>query len=284
MKIKKLGSLAVAGVMAATIALAGCSGTSTTSGSSAGSASTSKAAEVDGAKEYVLVNDGKLTVGTSAEYAPFDYKDDNGEYKGFDLELIAKIADKLGLEVEYVNNDFDSLVAGVASSTKYDVSIAAMTITPARKKTIDFTDPYYTDDQAIVIKNDNTEVTADNVSEKLNSADATLIVQSGSTAESFAKENFPEATIKAVKDATECFSMLQSDQGTAVITNRSVAAQLTAEQFNTCSVVKMFSTGEEYGIAVNKGNTKLKKDMNTALQELIDDGTVDALMTQYNLK
>ena len=286
MKIKKLGSLAIAGVMAATIALTGCSGSSTssTSGSTAGSAETTKTAKVDGSDEYALVNEGKLTVGTSAEYAPFEYLDDNGDYKGFDLELIAKIADKLGLEVEYVNNDFDSLVAGVASGTKYDVSIAAMTITPERKESVDFCDSYYTDDQSVVTKVDNADITEDNYEEKLNSSDATIIVQSGSTAESFAKENFPNATLKSVKDATECFSMLQSDQGDAVITNRSVAAQLTAEQFNTCHVIKMISTGEEYGIAINKGNTKLEADINSALQELVDDGTVDALMTQYNVK
>ena len=270
MKIKKLGSLAIAGVLAATVALTGCSGNATTtSGSTAGSSEKTTQAKVDGSKEYALVKDGTLTVGTSAEYAPFEYKDDNGDYKGFDLELIAKIADKL---------------ACFAAGTRYYFSIAAMTVTPARKKSVDFSDSYYRDDQAIVTKNDNADITGDNYKDKLDTSDATLIVQSGSTAEAFAKENFPNATIKPVKDATECFSALQSDQGTAVITNRSVAAQLTADQFNTCHVVKQVSTGEEYAIAINKGNTKLKKDINKAIQELTDDGTVDALMTQYNIK
>ena len=85
------------------------------------------------------------------------------------------------------------------------------------------------DDQAIVTKVDNTDITADNYSEKLNNADATIIVQSGSTAEAFAQENFPKAKIVPYKDATECFSALQSDKGDAVVTNRSVASQLTAE-------------------------------------------------------
>lgn len=285
MKIKKLGAMAIAGLMAATIALTGCSGQAA-SGSAAGSSKseTTKTAKVDGAKKYALVKDGTLTVGTSADYAPFEYKDDSGDYKGFDLELAAKIADKLGLKVAYVNNDFDSLVAGVASGTKYDVSLSAITETPERKKTVDFTDSYYMDDQAIVTKSDNGDITADNYSDKLNNADATLLVQSGSTAESFAKENFPKADVKAVKDATECFSMLQSDKGTAVVTNRSVAAQLTADQFKTCHVVKMISTGEEYSIAINKGNTKLKGDINKAIKDLTDDGTIDKLMAEYKIK
>ena len=133
-------------------------------------------------------------------------------------------------------------------------------------------------------KVDNTDITADNYSEKLNNADATIIVQSGSTAESFAQENFPKAKIVPYKDATECFSALQSDKGDAVVTNRSVASQLTAEQFNTCQTIKQISTGEEYAIAINQGNTKLKEDINQAIKDLTDDGTIDALMAKYNIK
>ena len=193
MKLKKLGAFAATGAMALALALTGCGSSNATSGSDAGSSSSddAKVEKVDGSKEYALVKDGTLTVGTSAEYAPFEYKDDNGDYQGFDLELIKAIGDKLGLDVEYVNNDFDTLVPGVASGAKYDVSIAAITDTPEREKEVTFSDSYYMDDQAIVTKVDNTDITADNYSEKLNNADATIIVQSGSTAESFAQENSP---------------------------------------------------------------------------------------------
>lgn len=286
MKLKKLGAFAATGAMALALALTGCGSSNATSGSDAGSSSSddAKVEKVDGSKEYALVKDGTLTVGTSAEYAPFEYKDGNGDYQGFDLELIKAIGDKLGLDVEYVNNDFDTLVPGVASGAKYDVAIAAITDTPEREKEVTFSDSYYMDDQAIVTKVDNTDITADNYSEKLNNADATIIVQSGSTAEAFAQENFPKAKIVPYKDATECFSALQSDKGDAVVTNRSVASQLTAEQFNTCQTIKQISTGEEYAIAINQGNTKLKDDINQAIKDLTDDGTVDALMAKYNIK
>ena len=116
MKLKKLGAFAATGAMALALALTGCGSSNATSGSDAGSSSSddAKVEKVDGSKEYALVKDGTLTVGTSAEYAPFEYKDDNGDYQGFDLELIKAIGDKLGLDVEYVNNDFDTLVPGVA--------------------------------------------------------------------------------------------------------------------------------------------------------------------------
>ena len=97
MKLKKLGAFAATGAMALALALTGCGSSNATSGSDAGSSSSDdvKVEKVDGSKEYALVKDGTLTVGTSAEYAPFEYKDDNGDYQGFDLELIKAIADKL---------------------------------------------------------------------------------------------------------------------------------------------------------------------------------------------
>ena len=116
---------------------------------------------------------------------------EDGEYKGFDLELAQAIADDLGLELKIENVDFDTIVPGVASGTKYDMGIAAITATPEREKEVGFTDSYYMDDQAIVTMADNTEITGDNYADALNAEGVKIAVQSGSTAEAFAKENFP---------------------------------------------------------------------------------------------
>ena len=270
------GFAAIAG-----LGLVGCGGNSTSGTSSAGSSAGSAASSSkDG---YTLVKDGTLTVGTAAEYEPFEYMED-GQYKGFDLDLIQDIAKKLGLTVEFANVDFDTIVPGVSSGAKYDVGIGAITVTPERKKEVDFTDSYYMDDQAIVTMKDNADITSDNYKEKLDSADAKIAVQSGSTAEAFAKENFPNAELVPFKNATDCFSALQAGQSVALVTNRSVAAQLVATSFDNEQVVKLISTGEEYAIAVNKDNSGLKDAINKALKELTDDGTVDSLMGQYNIK
>lgn len=270
------GFAAIAG-----LGLVGCGGSSTSGTSSAGSSAGSAASSSkDG---YTLVKDGTLTVGTAAEYEPFEYMED-GQYKGFDLDLIQDIAKKLGLTVEFANVDFDTIVPGVSSGAKYDVGIGAITVTTERKKEVDFTDSYYMDDQAIVTMKDNADITGDNYKEKLDSADAKIAVQSGSTAEAFAKENFPNAELVPFKNATDCFSALQAGQSVALVTNRSVAAQLVATSFDNEQVVKLISTGEEYAIAVNKDNSGLKDAINKALKELTDDGTVDSLMGQYNIK
>ena len=275
-KMKKLGAVAASLAFAGALALTGC-GNSDAPADSAGSA------DASGSDTMQLVTDGTLTIGTSAEYEPFEYMDD-GEYKGFDLELAQAIADDLGLELKIENVDFDTIVPGVASGTKYDMGIAAITATPEREKEVGFTDSYYMDDQAIVTMADNTEITGDNYADALNAEGVKIAVQSGSTAEAFAKENFPNAELVPFKNATDCFAAVQSSQANALVTNRSVAAQLVATSFSNEQVIKQISTGEEYAIAVNKDNTALLDALNDSIDKLTEDGTVDELMTKYNIK
>lgn len=275
-KMKKLGSVAASLAFAGALALTGC-------GNSDAPADAAGSADASGSDTMQLVTDGTLTIGTSAEYEPFEYMED-GEYKGFDLELAQAIADDLGLELKIENVDFDTIVPGVASGTKYDMGIAAITATPEREKEVGFTDSYYMDDQAIVTMADNTEITGDNYADALNAEGVKIAVQSGSTAEAFAKENFPNAELVPFKNATDCFAAVQSSQANALVTNRSVAAQLVATSFSNEQVIKQISTGEEYAIAVNKDNTALLDALNDSIAKLTEDGTVDELMTKYNIK
>lgn len=275
-KMKKLGAVAASLAFAGALALTGC-------GNSDAPADAAGSADASGSDTMQLATDGTLTIGTSAEYEPFEYMED-GEYKGFDLELAQAIADDLGLELKIENVDFDTIVPGVASGTKYDMGIAAITATPEREKEVGFTDSYYMDDQAIVTMADNTEITGDNYADALNAEGVKIAVQSGSTAEAFAKENFPNAELVPFKNATDCFAAVQSSQANALVTNRSVAAQLVATSFSNEQVIKQISTGEEYAIAVNKDNTALLDALNDSIAKLTEDGTVDELMTKYNIK
>lgn len=275
-KMKKLGAVAASLAFAGALALTGC-------GNSDAPADAAGSADASGSDTMQLVTDGTLTIGTSAEYEPFEYMED-GEYKGFDLELAQAIADDLGLELKIENVDFDTIVPGVASGTKYDMGIAAITATPEREKEVGFTDSYYMDDQAIVTMADNTEITGDNYADALNAEGVKIAVQSGSTAEAFTKENFPNAELVPFKNATDCFAAVQSSQANALVTNRSVAAQLVATSFSNEQVIKQISTGEEYAIAVNKDNTALLDALNDSIAKLTEDGTVDELMTKYNIK
>ncbi len=93
--------------------------------------------------------DGVLTVGTNAEFPPFEYVGDDGEPDGFDIALIKAIGEKLGVDVEVENMEFDSLVASIGS--KIDVAIAGMTVTDERKNMVDFSDSYYQAVQYVLV-------------------------------------------------------------------------------------------------------------------------------------
>ncbi|MFR7669774.1 MAG: transporter substrate-binding domain-containing protein [Collinsella sp.] len=113
MKLKKLGAFAATGAMALALALTGCGSSNATSGSDAGSSSSTTLRSRRSTAQGVRARQGRHADRRHlCRVRPFEYKDDNGDYQGFDLELIKAIGDKLGLDVEYVNNDFDTLVPG----------------------------------------------------------------------------------------------------------------------------------------------------------------------------
>ena len=213
-----------------------------------------------------LLTAGKLTVGTSPDFPPFENLE-NDEYVGLDMDLAKALADKLGLELELKNLQFDAIVPAVAAGGQVDLGISGITIEPEREEQVDFSDPYYIDDLAVVAMKDNADVTADTYADALNQSGVVIAVQSGTTGESYAQENFPNATTQPYGNATDSFAALQSGQANAVVTD--------------AQVIKEIATGEEYGIAVNKDNGGLLSAVNDALAELTSDGTVDELTNKY---
>lgn len=263
------------GAFAGMIALAGC-GSSAGGNKAAASAAASTAAETG---DLGLVSAGKLTIGVSPDFPPFDNME-NGNYVGLDIDLAKDLADKLGLEVEYKNLQFDAIVPAVAAGGQVDLGISGITVEPDREKQVNFSDSYYIDDQCIVVMKDNTSVTADDQS-ALNAAGVTIAVQSGTTGESYAKENFPNATTQPYGNATDCFAAMQAGQAQAVVTNKAVGKQMVADAYTDAQVVKEVATGEEYACAVSKDNDALLSAVNDAIKQLQDDGTLDALVKKY---
>ncbi len=256
--------------MAAMAALAGCGG----SGSS--SASTSAASD----SSYTLVTDGKLTIGTSPDFPPFENLE-NDEYVGLDMDLARALAEKLGLEVEFKNLQFDAIIPAVAAGGQVDLGISGITIDPERAEQVDFSDSYYIDDLAVVAMKDNADVTSDTYADALNQDGIILAVQSGTTGESYAQENFPNATTQPYGTATDCFAAMQAGQAVAVVTNKAVGAKMVKDSYTDAQVVKEIATGEEYGVAVNKDNSALLDAINDAIDELEQDGSLDDIVNKY---
>ncbi len=271
MKLKKAGAFAAGALMALSLGMFGCS-----SQASSSSASSSAAEETT---EMVLLNDGQLTVVTSPDYPPFENLVD-GEEVGFEMDLFQAVADEMGLTLNVVPLQFDAIIPAITAGGQGDIGASGFSVDPERAKEIDFTATYYVDDQAVAVM-DNSTITEENAAEALNSADVTIAVQTGTTGEVFAQENFPNATIQGYGNSTDCFAAVQSGQATAVCTNLAVVADMTSEAYPDIHIVLREATGEEYAAVVSKDNPALLEAVNAALEKLQADGTIDDLKTKW---
>lgn len=280
MSKKKWLALVAAGALAAALALVGCASGNSGSGSASGSASASASGSASASTEMKLVKEGKLLIATSPDFPPFENLE-NGEMVGLDIEIGKAVAEKLGLEPEFVSLQFDSILTAVAAGTQADVGISGLTVDPERAKTVDFSDSYYVDDLSVAVMKNNADITADNADEALNKEGVVLAVQSGTSGETYVKENYPKATVQPYGNSTDAFAALQSGQANAVCTNKAVVERMLANAYTDAQVVKSIATGEEYAVAVAQENKALTAAINKALEELQADGTIDDLVAKY---
>lgn len=280
MSKKKWLALVAAGALAAALALVGCASGNSGSGSASGSASASASGSASASTEMKLVKEGKLLIATSPDFPPFENLE-NGEMVGLDIEIGKAVAEKLGLEPEFVSLQFDSILTAVAAGTQADVGISGLTVDPERAKTVDFSDSYYVDDLSVAVMKNNADITANNADEALNKEGVVIAVQSGTSGETYVKENYPKATVQPYGNSTDAFAALQSGQANAVCTNKAVVERMLANAYTDAQVVKSIATGEEYAVAVAQENKALTAAINKALEELQADGTIDALVAKY---
>ena len=267
--------LTVAGAVASTAALAGCGGekaVETTDDTTA-----DDTAEETDDSGLGLVTEGSITFAVSPAYPPFENLE-AGEYVGLDMDLGRAIAEQLGLECVYTNLDFDGIVPAIAAGGQADAGLSGISITPDREKQVNFSEPYYIDNQAVAVPSSSTDVTEDNAAEVLNTAEMTIAVQSGSTGADFAAENFPNAEQLAFPQFTDAFAAVSAGQANAVCGNLAVVEQMLAGAYTDQHVVLTSATGEEYAICVNKDNQALLDAINDALATLQEDGTIDELI------
>lgn len=253
--------------------LAGCGGSSTSSSST--STSTDSSSSDD---SYTLVKDGTLTVAAELGFAPFEYMNDQtGDPEGFDVDVINAIADKLGLQCEYLpNQKFDTLVPLIKQGGKADVSIAAITITDEREESVDFSEPYLDSNQAIVALKGSTET-----EETLNDASKKVVCQSGTTGNDWITENLPNATCVPTDDVTPALTGVSTGSYNAMVVDLPVAKYMLANSFSDLDIIEEIATGEQYGIAISKDNPNLTKAVNKALEDMKSDGTMDSIETNW---
>lgn len=284
--MKKALALALAGMMV--LSLAGCGSSASTADTaaeetSAAETSTEESAEAESTEaseeetsaEISTLTDGVLVAGTNAEFPPFEYVGDDGEPDGFDVALIKAIGEKLGLEVQVENMNFDSLISSIGS--KIDVAIAGMTVTDERKETVDFSDSYYDAVQYVLVAKDSDIATADDLKNKK------IGVQLGTTGD-FIAEDIEGAEVSTYDKFVDGVNDLVNGRLDAVIIDKNPAEVFAGKFADNIKALEGsdfdFET-EEYAIAMKKGNTGLQEAINGALKEMKEDGSFDALVEQY---
>lgn len=270
--MKKLLAVLLATVMTMSL-LTACGGSKTAQTTEA--ADTNETAKATDATGSQALADGVLTVGTNAEFPPFEYVNDNGEPDGFDIALIKAIGKKLGVTVEVENMEFASLLSSTGS--KIDVSIAGMTVTEERKESVDFSDSYYEAVQYVILPEGSEIATADDLKNKA------IGVQLGTTGD-FIASDIEGATVSQYNKAVDAVNDLINGRVECVIIDKNPALVFEDKfegQITAIDGAQFAFEPEQYAIAMPKGDAALVEQVNAALAEIKADGTFDKLVKTY---
>lgn len=256
--------------------LVGCGGTSTSDDAS--KTTDANAAVADGS--YKLVNDGTLTCISETGFAPFEYIDvtsGSTDPIGYDIDVANEIAKRMGLTCKFLpSQNFDTLLPTIEQGGKADIAIAGISIQPDRAKICDFTDPYYSSNLAVIVRNDSTDTL-----QSLNAAGKKVACQTGTTGNDWIKENLTNVTDPvALSQVSEGLNGLISGTYQAYIIDLPVA-EANLASYSDLKILEKIATGEEYGIAVSKDNPALTKAINGVIAEMKSDGTLTQLEQKW---
>ena len=228
--------------------------------------------------EFSTVEQGRLTVGSDIPFPPFEFRE-GGELTGFDVELIEEMASRLDLGVRWVDTAFDTIFTQLAAG-RYDAVASATTITEERQRQVNFTEPYYTAQQALIV---NREETPDvETTDDLQSGQQ-VAVQTGTTGEEWARENLSEdVEIRSFPEAPDTYTALEAGNVGAVIFDEP-SALTEAQKRPRLEVAQTIDTGERYGFAVDPQNEELLDALNRVLAEIKEDGTYQRIYDSYEL-
>ena len=273
-KISRRSFLAAAGLSVAALALTACGGSASSVASSVASSASSAAASTSAAAgELTTVEAGKLTMATNAAFPPYEMTTDAGDFEGIDIETAQAIADKLGLELQIDDMDFDAALLAVQQG-KADMVMAGVTVTDERQNVMDFTDSYATGIQSIIVKEDSDIASVDDLAGKK------IGTQRGTTGYLYCSDDFGDENVVAYDNGLTAVQMLNNGQVDCVVIDNAPAKEFIAANPG----LKLLDTAyveESYAIGVGKGNTELKDAINTALEELKADGTLQAIVDKY---
>lgn len=222
----------------------------------------------------------KLIMATEATFQPYEYYDGD-EIIGIDVEIAKAIANKLGMELEVVDVEFDTIIPGIMAG-KYDFGAAGMTVTDERLEQVNFTDSYATGVQVVIINEDSTITSIDYLFDS-SIEDLLVVTQAGTTGFLYATWDIEEAglgTVKSFQKTTDAAQALMKKQIDCILLDKEPAKAIVNNNTGL-KILESAYAEEEYAIAIAKENIELLEQINTALNELIADGIVQKIVDKY---
>ena len=225
-----------------------------------------------------LIKEGAITVCTDAPYEPFEYQDEvTKEWTGFDMDLMKAIATNIGgLSLEVTVQPFDGIWLAPKAKT-CDLVASAMTITEERAANALFSDPYFDADQSLLVRAEDKATLVDLAS----LAGKTIAVQTGTTGETYAKENAKDSTLKSFDEPAAMFLALEGKQVDAILQDLPVNGARQVKEPTKFALTATFTTGEQYGFALAQDNTTLAEAVNSGLAAAKDSGEYDTIFAKY---
>ena len=224
------------------------------------------------AAEVSTIEDGVLIMATNAAFPPYEMIADDGSIEGIDAEVAGAIAEKLGLELQIDDMDFDAALLAVQQG-KADIVMAGVSVTEDRLMVMNFSDTYATGIQSVIVK-EGSDVTMDNLGEKM------IGTQRGTTGYIYASGDYGEDHVTAYDNGASAVQALMNGQVDCVIIDNAPAQEFVAANPGL-TLLDGAWVEEEYAIGLNKDNAGLLEAVNQALAELIADGTVQSIVDKY---
>ena len=221
-----------------------------------------------------VMSEGVMSVAMEGTWSPWTYHDENDKLVGFDTEIAEEIGRRLGVSVNFVEGEWDGLLAGL-SAGRYDLMINGIDITEDRKKSYDFSEPYAYMRTAIIVNSDNDTIKSFSDLKGKKTAN-TISSTYAQTAESFG------ADVVAVDDLTQTFELLNQNRVDATL-NAEVTYYdyVKTQKDNNVKIAALSDEANLVGIAFKKGNKKMVDAVNEILVEMQSDGTLKKISLKY---
>jgi polar amino acid transport system substrate-binding protein len=224
--------------------------------------------------DFETIEEGVLTVGTDSPFPPFLIgTPEDPDFTGYEIDLFNAIAEKLGLEPQYSNTNFAAVFRDTANGL-FDIAVVSSTILPERERVVDFTDPHYEAQQALLVPEDS------DIASVADLDGAIVGAQDGTTGEKYANDETGASEVRGFPQGPDAVTALVTGQVDATIIDQPVAVDAVEKQGGV-EIAEEIQTNELYGFPVAPDNDGLREAVNQALAELKQDGTVDELYEQY---